>query len=114
MPFHCNISAPKFQIKRKERLIFAESLSLSHKEEATRLFSAFPDRHSCSGRYLKDRAGLPARGSQPLVCLPALAVTDGLPAYGDEFAQFYLLPDYPGITPGTLPLFFNVLVRLND
>jgi len=114
MPFHCNISAQKFQIKCKERLIFAESLSLLHKEEASRLFSAFPDRHSCSGRYLKDRAGLPARGSQPLVCLPALAVTDGLPAYGDEFAQFYLLPDYPGITPGTLPLFFNVLVRLND
>lgn len=48
------------------------------------------------------------------VCLPAFAVTDGLPAYGDEFAQFYLLPDYPGITPGTLPLFFNVLIRLND
>ena len=97
MPSHCNISAPKFQIKRKERLIFAESLSLSHKEEATRLFSAFPDRHSCSGRYLKDRAGLPARGSRPLVCLPALAVTDGLPAYGDEFAQILLLPDYPEI-----------------
>ena len=96
MPLHCNISAQKFQIKRKERLIFAESLSLSHKEEAARLFSAFPDRHSCSGRYLKDRAGLPARGSRPLVCL--LAVTDGLPAYGDEFAQIPLLPDYPEIS----------------
>ena len=84
--------------KLKKRPIFSENLFVSHKEEAGSLFSAFPDRHSCSGRYLKDRAGLPARGSKSLVCLPALAVTDELPAYGDEFAQILLLPDYPEIS----------------
>ena len=47
---------------------------------------------------MKDKAGLPARGSKSLVCLPALAVTDELPAYGDEFAQILLLPDYPEIS----------------
>ena len=97
----------------KEARLFGEPLAVTQRR-GLRLFLAFPRRHSCTGRYLKGKAGLPARGSKPPVCLPALAVTDGLPAYGDEFAQFYMLPDYPGITPGTLPLFFNVLIRLND
>ena len=97
----------------KEARLHREPLAVTQRR-GLRLFLAFPRRHSCTGRYLKGKAGLPARGSMPPVCLPALAVTDGLLAYGDEFAQFYLLPDYPGITPGTLPLFFNVRNRFND